>query len=255
MRLGVAAALYGALLLSGAPAAGQETAGSHVTEALDLRPGETLLEVSAEGVSRDRPTILTISTGVVSVGPTAIEALEANSVEMNAVIDAVRSLGIEAHDIQTSDLRVEPQFAEQPDDYDSYRNPEPPRIIGYIARNTVELRLRSLDRASGIIGALFEAGANDVNGPNFDLDDETRPAALEAARADAVANAQTQAESYARAFGMRIARVIRVSERSSRSGGGERIIVTATRITGTPVEPGEIETEVRLWLDYALVPR
>lgn len=92
---------------------------------------------------------------------------------MTAVIEVVRAMGIEARDIQTSELRVEPRFAEQPDDYDSYLNTEPPRILGYIARNTVELRLRSLDRASEIIGALFAAGANDVNGPHFELDNET----------------------------------------------------------------------------------
>lgn len=200
--------------------------------------------------------MMTIDVGVVAVGPTALEALEANSVEMNAMIDVLRSLEIEARDIRTSELRVEPQFAEQPDDYDASRSVEPPRILGYVARNTVELRLRSLDRASEIIGGLFEAGANDVSGPLFELDDETRSTALERARADAVAVAGIEAESYARALGMRIARVIRVSERSSWSDLGEPIIVTGARVLSRPpVEPGEIETNVQLWVDYALVPR
>lgn len=254
MRLAIAGVIAGALLLGGAPAKAQ-TEGSHVTEALDLRPGETLLEVSANGSSLDRPTITWFNVGVVSVGPTALGALEANSAEMNAVISTVRSFGVEARDVQTSQLRIEPSFAEESENYDEYRDPRPPRILGYVVRNTVELRLRSLDRAGAIIGALFEAGANYVNGPDFQLDDETREVALSAGRADAAANARAEAETYAQSFGMRIARVIRVSERSSRTGGGEGVAVTGTRIIGVPVEPGEIETTVQLWVDYALVPQ
>jgi|GEM_PF-5962352 len=80
-------------------------------------------------------------------------------------------------------------------------------------------------------------------------------AALQSARRLAIAAATEEAEEYADALGMRIARVLRVSERSARSGSDGYITVTGNRSSGTPIEPGDLETQVQVWVDYALAPR
>lgn len=244
MRLaGVRTLLAAAALVASAPAAGQGVE-------IPLVPGETLLEVQGEGTFRSRPDRMEIIAGVVTTGPTAREALDANSALANRLIDLVRSGGIPPSAIQTTDLSVTPRF-EREEPGEDVR----PRIIGYVATNNVEIELAELDRASDLLEALLTAGANNVRGPIFSLADDSR--AIAAARGLAVANARAEANAYAEAFGMRVSRVLRVSERSARVGaGGDRIMVTGGRIgRGAPVEPGEIETGVTVWVDYALVPQ
>lgn len=239
---GLTAALAAAML--SAPATGQDVA-------IGLAPGEVLLKVEAEGESLARPDVMAITTGVVTTGSTAREALAANSAMANRLLAAVRASGVEPRDVQTSQLAVTPQFARERgggDEDDSVR-----RISGYVARNSVTLRLRDLRKAPDIINALFEAGANEVRGPSFSLQDPAP--ALKAARRDAVAEARAEADTYAEALGMRISRILRVSERQSFERDSEGYItVTGSRIPSTPLEPGEISTRVRVWIDYAMVP-
>lgn len=240
MRLVRLAAL--AAFLAGSSAGAQETA-------LPLQPGETLLEIHAEGVHRSRPDVMTISVGVVTTGRTAAEALAANGESTDRVLARIRSLGVVSSDIQTRDLRVRPQFAE-----DRGRDEER-RIVGYVAANRVRLRLRDLARAGAIVGAAFEAGANDVEGPHFSLANDR--AALLAAQRDAIRLAREEAENHAAALGLRVVRVLRVSERSASSSRGRSnaIVVTGEDLLLVPIEPGEIETAANVWMDFALVPR
>jgi uncharacterized protein len=239
------AGLAAALALAATPAAAQDVA-------ISLAPGEVLLKVEAEGEHLSRPDLMAISAGVVTTGRTAKEALAANNVLANRLLAAVRQSGIEPRDVQTSELAVTPQFARDGtgrDDEDSVR-----RIIGYVARNRVELSLRDLSKAPEIVSALFEAGANEVRGPSFGLTDPGP--ALRAARRAAVAEARAEADTYADALGMRVARVLRVSERQSfDSEDNDTIVVTGSRIMATPLEPGEVRTQVEVWIDYAMVPR
>jgi uncharacterized protein YggE len=243
MRLVIRAAAF-ALALAAVPAAAQNAA-------LDLNRGETLLEVNATGTVPSRPDLMAFDAGIVSTGRTAREATDANSALAQRLIEALRAAGIAPRDMQTSALRVSPRFERTDrrngeDELDS-------RIIGYVARNTLTVRVRDLRRASAILDSLIAAGANEIHGPRFSLADD-RPA-RRAAREAAIVAAREQAETYAGALGMRVARVLRVSERSARIGSEGFITVTGSRTMGTPIEPGEIETEVQVWVDYALAPR
>lgn len=243
MRLVAAAA---AALAVAAPAAAQDIA-------ISLAPGEVLLKVEARGIHMGRPDTVDIGAAVVTTGSTAKAALEANAALANRLLAAVRANGIAPADVQTSQLTVRPEF--DPVDADrADREDRKPRIIGYIARNRVNLTLRDLSRAAEIIHALFEAGANEVSGPHFSHSDPEP--AIRAARRDAVAEARKEAETYADALGMRIVRVLRVSERGSfESEEGNYITVTGSRIPVSPLEPGEISTRVEVWIDYAMAPR
>jgi uncharacterized protein YggE len=215
---------------------------------LVLQPGETLLEVEAVGVHRGRPDLMTITAGVVTTGTTAGEALRRNSQVANRLVQTVRARGIEARDIRTTNLRVRPVFEPRPGGND---DDEGARIIGYTARNEVELRLRDLARASELLDAFLSAGANSVEGPSFSLSNE-RPAVL-AAKREAVRLAREEAENYGQALGMRVVRVLRVSDRGRESPRGDYIVVTGSSMTaGPPIEPGELETGTRLWVDFAL---
>ena len=240
MRLVAIAALAAAVA---GPAAAQDVP-------ITLLPGEVLLNVEETGTHLVRPDIMEISAGVVTTGRTAREALASNNVLTERLIAAVRARGIPSSDALTEELEVKPQFADRSNaDEDA-----PARIVGFVARNQLSLRLRELSKAGEIVSALFEAGANIVTGPSFDVADPV-PARREARRA-AVAAARQEADEYAAALGMRIGRVLRVSERGGFDWGRtEGIVVTGSRMRPTPLEPGELPMKVTVWIDYALVPR
>lgn len=248
MRWMVAAALAGASTMAAAQSG----------PTIELRPDETLLQVQATGQALVRPDIARFSMGVVSTGATAREATDANSRGIAEVIRALRGAGVEQRDIRTRQISVQPRF-QQVRPSTSYAE-EQPQIAGYVAQNSVFVTTRDLSKAPDIVAAAFGAGANSVQGPNLAL--ENQADAVAAARADAIAKARFEANAYADGLGMRIARVLRVSERGE-SSRVDDIVITGSRAfappppppPSAPVEAGEIMQTLNLWIDFTMVPR
>jgi uncharacterized protein YggE len=240
--LAIAAAL---VLPAFAPVAAQEPS---------IAPGEVLLKVEAQGVSRSRPDLMSLTAGVVTTGRTAREALAANNQLADRLVAAVRAQGVAAADVRTEELSVRPQFASSGTNADS-DDSLPSRITGYIATNSLALTLRDLTKGPVLVDALFQAGANKVEGPTFGLSDPA-PARRQA-RVAAVAAALEQATTYADALHMKIGRVLQVSERGYAIRGEALNDLPALRSTSmrpTPLEPGDTTSLVTIWIDYALVP-
>jgi|RhiMethySRZTD1v2_1073278.scaffolds.fasta_scaffold145385_3 uncharacterized protein YggE len=165
----------------------------------------TRLDVSATGEVTRVPDLAIISAGVQTLKPTATAAIEENAARMERVRAALKHAGIEDKDIQTSNLSLNPEYQ-----YDQNR---PPRLTGYRASNTVSVKFRDLKRTGAILDALVAEGANQINGPSLTIDKPE--SALDEARAKAIVNGRMRADLYARALGMRVVRLISVSE----SGG------------------------------------
>jgi uncharacterized protein YggE len=219
---------------------------------ITLSPGEALVSVEAEGSSLARPDVMMIEAGTVTTGATAAEAVAANAGLARRLIAAVRAEGIEPRDVRTANFRVEPRFEGGREDRMDAQG-RPPRIVGYVVENQVEIILRDLARAEPLIGRLFEAGANSVRGPRFTLSDGR--VQRRAAERAAIEEARATAENYAAASGRRLGRLLRISDRSSWvEPEGNRIIITGSRIQPTPIEPGEVETRATVWVDFALTP-
>jgi uncharacterized protein len=240
---------------------------SPTVQVAPLGPTSALLSLSAEGRSNRVPDLAIFSAGVVTHGVTASEALGANSRQMDRVVAALKRSGIAERDIQTSAISLSPRWnnpeAEAQRIARETRQPyvlptEPPRIIGYEARNSVQVRVRQLGVMGKTIDTLVAAGANEVNGPSFTLDDQK--AAMDEARTEAVAVGRERAELYAKAAGMRVVRLLSMSE-----GGGyypvQQIFVTASRAERggappppppAPVSPGELTLGVSLSMQFEL---
>jgi uncharacterized protein YggE len=245
MKLGFLAwGLAAALILPlAAPAAAQT---------IMLAPGEVLLKVQAQGVARSRPDLMSLTAGAVTTGRTPREALAANNQLANRLVEAVRAQGVAAADVRTEELSVQPQFARSNGDSDNQLSS---RITGYVAKNSLALTVRDLSKGAGLVDALFQAGANKVEGPTFFLSDPA-PARRQARQA-AVAAALDQATAYAEALHMRISRVLQVSERGDVQIGDALNDLPSLRSTysrQTPLEPGDVATQITVWIDYALVP-
>lgn len=230
-------------------------AGSVLTPVLPLAAAD--VQIAAQGPIVElevheevdaRPDIVTIGAGVVTDAQTAVDALRQNSVEMRRVIDRLKSAGVAERDIQTTGLNLMPRW-----DYDQTQQRQIFR--GYRAANTVSVRFRDVAAVGSILDALVAAGANDINGPVFSIDNDEAFKAT--ARRNALDRARRQAEDYARGAGYTGVRLLRVSERLSRSARPQSgaIVVTGSRVAADapPVEAGEIGTGVTVSLTYEMV--
>jgi len=170
--------------------------------AADLRT----ITMSGHGEMKAAPDQAQVNAGVTSGAPTAAAALTANTALMKGVFDALRKMGVPERAIQTVNFSVSPQ-------YTGGANNERPRLTGYQVNNEVSVRLDDVSKLGAALDALVSAGANQMNGINFSI---REPAPLlEKARAAAVADARTRAETYAKAAGVSLGPVQSISE-----GGG-----------------------------------
>lgn len=240
---------------------------------LEVAPGNSVFTVSAEGKTIREPDLAMFSAGVTTQGATAAAALGENSRAMDRVIAALRKAGIAERDIQTSNLSIQPVYADPNRDAimasrmsgQPYVPPPPeqqvPRIIGYQASNNVAVRQRDLRRFGTVIDTLAGAGANQISGPMFQLDNPDPT--LDQARLEAVKTARARAELYAGATGLRIVRILSLNE----SGGyyGPPAVQFARDITVTasappppppsPVQPGELQMTTTVTMQFELAPR
>ena len=203
--------------------------------------------LSVEGRVAQAPDIVDISGGVVTSAPTAAAALADNATRMTAVVAAVRKAGIADRDIQTSGLSLQPQY--------KYGDNQPPTLTGYQANNTISIRVRKIDDAGKLIDTLVAQGANQISGPTFGID--KADAALDSARAQAVATGRTRADLYAKAAGLRVRRLVSISEGGAVEPGPRPMVMMARAdkigaAPPTPVAPGEVELSITVQMVYEL---
>ena len=206
----------------------------------------TRLDVVAEGEVRRKPDIAEISAGVTTQSATAGEAMRENSQRMAAVVAALKKVGVAERDIQTASINLSPQYR--------YADNQPPQLVGYRAANQVQVRFRDIARAGGILDALVAQGANQINGPNFTLDDPD--AALDEARTTAIAKARQRANLYASAAGLKVKRILAISEGSQGAQPPYPMPVmrmaVAEKAADTAIEPGENRVAVSVNVIFEL---
>ncbi len=216
-----------------------------------ISPASTLLSVNAEARSFRKPDLAVFSAGVTSQGKTAAEALAANSADMIRVLAALKKAGIADRDIQTNNLSLNPLYAPQvvrPDG--RIENPEP-RIIGYQVNNQVSVKQRKLADFGKVLDTLVSVGANQVNGPSFELDDSE--AAMDEARAAAMAKARQRAELYAKAAGLKVKRIVSISEGGGYSPPMPVIYAKAmAEAAPTPIAAGEVGLTATVAVQFEL---
>jgi uncharacterized protein YggE len=198
-----------------------------------------VVELSVSETVNAAPDIAQVGTGVTTRARTAKEAVRLNAIAMQKVVDRLKALGIAAKDIQTSNFNLNAQF--------NYPNGGTPVFTGYEASNQVTAKLRQVDKVGDVLDALVAAGANNINGPSFMLDDDT--AQQQSARTRAFQRGQAMAQDYARMAGYTGVRLLEVSE-SVQGRGPVPPMPVAFRAEAaqakTPIEAGEVGTTVYL---------
>ncbi len=206
------------------------------------------IQVNGAGVSYGKPDIAVAQIGVQTRSSDASQAVSQNTDKMNAVVAALKGLGVEDKDIQTSNFSV---YAQQ-----NYDPENKPTDFTYVADNSVTVTIRDLNKVGDALGQAVAAGANNIYGVNFTVDNKS---ALEAeARNKAMADAKARAEQLAQAAGVTLEKPMTISEMTSGPipyaadvralgfGGG----VAAPE--AVPVSTGQIRVDIQVNVVYVI---
>ena len=195
------------------------------------------ITVTGTGTVQTIPDQAEFTLGVQSEGPTARDALAANSERMRHVLAALFSAGVAKKDVQTQDVSLSQTYSSDG------------RPNGYSAHNSVSVTIRVLAKAGAILDAASNAGANDVYGPTLSRSDEDGQQA-KALRA-AIDNARAKARVLADAAGVQLGTVTAITENSSEPEPYYPVAL-AQRDAGAPIEPGRQQVQATVRVTFAI---
>jgi uncharacterized protein YggE len=194
------------------------------------------ISVTGQGTATAPPDIANIRTGVVTQAVEAGAALASNNAAVKKLMEVLESHRIASKDIQTSSFDVRPEYDR------GQRGQRQPKIVGYRVTNQVQVRVRNLPDLGKVLDSLVSAGSNQISGISFGIDDST--GVLNQARNRAVADARSRAELYAHAAGVKVGKVISISEQAIQVPQPRmlgRAMMAAEMSSKVPVATGEQE--------------
>jgi hypothetical protein len=191
------------------------------------------ITVNGTGSVSAVPDQAQFSLGVETTGPTAREALAANSERMRRVLAALFAAGVAKGDVQTQDVSVSKSY---PDN-------------GYSADNSVSVTIHNLAKAGAILDAASNAGANNIYGPTLTRSDQDELQAK--ALREAVDDARAKARALAGAAGVQLGSVTAITE-----NGAEPMPyyadALAKRVPSAPIEPGRQDIQATVRMTFAI---
>lgn len=210
--------------------------------------GDTLRTLSVNGTGRVNavPDVADVNIGVFEQAKEAAAASQQAADSMDAVVQALLGLGIDEKDIQTTSISLNARY-----DW----NMEPAQVVGWEARNMVNVTVRDIEAVGDVVDAAVAAGANQVNGISFRVEDPTEAQSL--ARTAAVDDARAKADQLAADAGVEIVGIVSITE----SGGQQpqpiymarqEMAFAADAGAATPVLPGEVELGVNVFIVYEI---
>jgi uncharacterized protein YggE len=207
--------------------------------------GPTIV-VAGTGQIKGTPDTVTLSLGVQTVGTSAVEALTSNNVSATALVATLKRRGVEAKDIQTSNLSVSPNF-------DKYFH-----VTGYSVSNSVTVTLHGVKGAGAIIDAAANAVGNAItfNGISLSIGDESSRSLIAKARADAVKQAINHARQLAAAAGVKLGAVRNIDDTGSELPqpqffGADQLGRTSAT-SAVPIEAGSQQLSVNVAVTFAV---
>jgi len=234
----VTAAALG-LLLASAPGLAQEN-----------RPESApRIAVTGEGEARAVPDMAVMNLTVLREAETAREALTGNNEAMTAVLAALKQDGVAERDLQTTGLNIRPRYI-HPNKDNRLREP---KIVGYTVTNGLTVRIRELKAVGEVLDRSVTLGINQGGQLAF-VNDDTRPI-LSEARKKAVADALDKARTLAEAAGVKLGKVLAMSEQSSRPRPiplARQEAMAAAAPASVPVAAGENSYRITVSMEFAI---
>jgi uncharacterized protein len=219
---------------------------SNATPAAPATPATPrTLSVTGSAQASLTPDVAYINIGVHSENPDAKEAVAINNTTSQAVSDALVAQGVDAKDVRTVNFSIYPQDEYGPDGQKTGTK--------YVVDNTVYVTLRDLTKIGDVLGAAVKAGANSVNGIQFDVADKTPY--LTDTRKAAVDNANVQAQELAKAAGVELGSVQSISYYNSYAAPAPldmKGIGGGGAASAVPVSAGQLTITVEVSMVYEI---
>ena len=198
------------------------------------------------------PDIATISIGVDTERPKAADAARENARAAQAVVGEIKAQGIEAKDIKTLSITLSPVYGETTEANGRVKR----TLRGYLASNSLSVRIRDITKAGALAGQLMDKGANSFEGIAFDF--SQKEVKYDGLRGDAVRDALRKANSYVNGVGIKLGRVLEIATQPPETAPvamSPRVLAAAPRgaSAAIPVEPGAqtLRTEVQVTWELA----
>ena len=206
------------------------------------------ISVQGQGSVEAVPDEAIVGFGVSSEDKALSRAYKDNTEKMNAVISTVKALGVETKDIRTSSYSVTPVY---PRDENGRQLPGKP--VSFNVRQQLTVTIRDMGKTGDLIDKVISGGANTFNGISFD---SSRVEELgKEAMVNAAEDAKGRAVLLAEALGVKIGKVLKVNESSSRpypSGNTAQYEVMAMR-AAPQIEAGSMEVSATCDVVYEIV--
>ena len=172
-------------------------AEASVPDSISVR-GHAVVEVAADRAY--------LSLGVMNQANQAQTALAENNRQMQQLYQALVAAGVQEDELSTRAVQVQPQWQPRPRNADAQWQP---KIMSYQARGQLQLETAQMEKVADFIQAAVEAGANQLGQLRFGLNDRTQ--AQQQALTQATEHAQQQASVVAKAAGVELEKLHRVT--------------------------------------------
>ena len=160
------------------------------------------ISFAGEGKVYTKPDIAFVDVSVVTQGERIKDVQDANTKKMNKVINFLKSSGVDEKDIKTTNYNLYPQY--------TYENNRIPQIMGYQINQTLNIKIRDLDKVGLILEGGVDVGLNQVNSLYFGVENDEQ--LKEEARKIAIDDAKKKAEILASQLGIRLIKITGFSD-------------------------------------------
>ena len=212
------------------------------------------ITVSDKGEIYAKPDLALISFTVLTEEKKVAEAMDKNTEKMNAVIDFIKDRGVEDKDLKTTSFNIYPRYEWQNEiTIPSY--PSGKRVlVGYEVRQSLQVKIRDMEKIGEIIEGASEKGANQVGDLQFTVDNQDE--LKKQARKQAIEKAKAKAEELALQLGVNLVRITNFSESSIIPSYYDYMMKEAAGLGGgegaPQIEVGENKIEVTITITYEI---
>lgn len=209
-----------------------------------INKNEKTIDVTGTAVVTKPSDKAILSVGVETQSTTAKKAEEDNKAISNKMYDALKKLGLTEADYKTTSYNVYPNR-----DWNKGNN-----ITGYTVSHMIEIDTEKIGLVASILDEVVKAGANNVYGVQFTLKEQTMELARAEASSKATEYARIKAESIASGLGVKITKIVRVSDSTinympSAMAGASRDLVLE-KGESLQVEPGDVTVTATISVGY-----
>jgi len=169
-----------------------------------------VITVSKKGTVYATPNLVQVSLSVITEEKKVGDALKSNSEKSSAIIEFLKEQGVSETDIKTTYFNVSSLYEWHKDDLDIYSSSGTRVLVGYEANQTIEVKIRDVEKVSSIIEGSVDVGANEVSDLRFIVENEE--AFKTQARTKAIIDAKAEASQTAQTLGVKLGDIVSFTE-------------------------------------------